>query len=189
MRRTTFGASPTRTILWPPNWRQLSPAGRPPRQSCVRDVVDPLATNLPAVSWAMMSARGRPGKRPVSTAWRPWPVRWLAFASPRRASRSCGRRRRPRTEWATLIGPKEHRVWVGTDIPVPEIPGQNHNDMVVWRDAGTGRSSPLRVAPGDDGGQRGAARLRRQHVPPGQFGTLIKLTPVPERNGQWEGSK
>ena len=28
------------------------------------------------------------------------------------------------TEWATLIGPKEHRVWVGTDIPVAEIPGK-----------------------------------------------------------------
>ena len=29
------------------------------------------------------------------------------------------------TEWATLIGPKDHRVWVGTDIPGAEIPGQN----------------------------------------------------------------
>ena len=28
------------------------------------------------------------------------------------------------TEWATLIGPKEHRVWVGTDIPGAEIPGR-----------------------------------------------------------------
>jgi len=43
------------------------------------------------------------------------------------------------TEWATLIGPKEHRVWVGTDIPVDEIPGNNTTERVVWRDAGTGR--------------------------------------------------
>jgi hypothetical protein len=43
------------------------------------------------------------------------------------------------TEWATLIGPKEHRVWVGTDIPKPETPGQNQNDEVVFRDAATGK--------------------------------------------------
>ena len=43
------------------------------------------------------------------------------------------------TEWATLIGPKAHRVWVGTDIPGAEIPGQNKTDTVVFRDAATGR--------------------------------------------------
>ena len=43
------------------------------------------------------------------------------------------------TEWATLIGPKDHRVWVGTEIPGAEIPGANQTDTVVWRDAATGR--------------------------------------------------
>ena len=43
------------------------------------------------------------------------------------------------TEWATLIGPKDHRVWVGTDIPVAQIPGDNQTDVVVFRDAATGR--------------------------------------------------
>ena len=46
------------------------------------------------------------------------------------------------TEWATLIGPKEHRVWVGTDIPGAEIPGDNATDTVVWRDAGTAGPRP-----------------------------------------------
>jgi hypothetical protein len=43
------------------------------------------------------------------------------------------------TEWATLIGPKAHRVWVGTDIPGAEIPGMNKTERVVFRDAATGR--------------------------------------------------
>lgn len=29
------------------------------------------------------------------------------------------------TEWATLIGLKNRRVWVGTEIPLDEIPGEN----------------------------------------------------------------
>jgi len=43
------------------------------------------------------------------------------------------------TEWATLIGPDNDRVWVSTDIPVNQIPGQNDTDTVVFRDAATGR--------------------------------------------------
>ncbi len=73
------------------------------------------------------------------------------------------------TEWATLIGPKEHRVWVGTDIPLNQIPGVNANDRVVWRDASTGRLARcLRPGAGDDARLRGAAGLRRQHVLPGR---------------------
>jgi hypothetical protein len=84
------------------------------------------------------------------------------------------------TEWATLIGPKEHRVWVGTDIPGPEIPGANRTDRVVWRDASNGRLlavSPMvpvmtqgsAVQPGYDGSM----------YFPGATGTLVRLTPTP----------
>ena len=71
------------------------------------------------------------------------------------------------TEWATLIGPKDHRVWVGTDIPGAEIPGENTTATVVFRDAATGRelARSARV-PRDDPGKRGSARLRRKHVLP-----------------------
>jgi hypothetical protein len=83
------------------------------------------------------------------------------------------------TEWATLIGPKEHRVWVGTDIPLNQIPGVNTNDRVVWRDASTGRelarsaqvpvmTQGSAVQPGYDGSM----------YFPGATGTLVRLTPA-----------
>ena len=88
------------------------------------------------------------------------------------------------TEWATLIGPKEHRVWVGTDIPLNQIPGANANDRVVWRDASTGRelarsalvpvmTQGSAVQPGYDGSM----------YFPGATGTLVRLTPAPVDGG------
>jgi hypothetical protein len=88
------------------------------------------------------------------------------------------------TEWATLIGPKEHRVWVGTDIPLTQIPGGNANDRVVWRDASTGRelarsalvpvmTQGSAVQPGYDGSM----------YFPGATGTLVRLTPAPVDGG------
>lgn len=50
------------------------------------------------------------------------------------------------TEFTALIGSKNKRVLVGTDIPGIEIPGHNQHDFAVWRDAATGRElarSPL----------------------------------------------
>ncbi|WP_250456160.1 hypothetical protein [Caballeronia sp. ATUFL_M2_KS44] len=43
------------------------------------------------------------------------------------------------TEFLALIGPAEHRVVVGTDIPANQPIGSNTQDAVVWREAGTGR--------------------------------------------------
>jgi hypothetical protein len=86
------------------------------------------------------------------------------------------------SEWATLIGPKAHRIWVGTDIPGAEIPGQNHTDRVVFRDAATGRelARSARVPQMTQGsavqpGYRGSVFF------PGAKGTLIKVTPHPVR--------
>jgi len=86
------------------------------------------------------------------------------------------------TEWSTLIGPKDHRVWVGTDIPGAEIPGKNQTDQVVFRDAATGRelARSARVAHMTQGsavqpGYGGSVFF------PGATGTLIKMTPHPVR--------
>jgi hypothetical protein len=84
------------------------------------------------------------------------------------------------TEWATLIGPAKKRIWVGTDIPVDEIPGYNKTDRVVFRDAVTGRllavsgklpfmTQGSAVQPGYGGSV----------FFPGGEGTLVKLTPLP----------
>ena len=79
---------------------------------------------------------------------------------------------------------------MGTDIPVPEIPGQNLNDMVVWRDAGTGRElARSGLLPAMTGGSAVQPGYGGSMFLPGQFGTLIKLTPVPERNGHGQGPK
>lgn len=42
------------------------------------------------------------------------------------------------TEFMTLVGDKDHRVLVGTQIPVGQIPNSNTEDFVVWRNALTG---------------------------------------------------
>jgi hypothetical protein len=50
------------------------------------------------------------------------------------------------TEFMALIGPPARRVLVTTEIPFPQLPGQNTENYVVWRDAETGRQlaiSPL----------------------------------------------
>ena len=84
------------------------------------------------------------------------------------------------TEWATLIGPKNQRVWVGTDIPGGEIPGQNKTDRVVFRDAATGRelARSAKVPQMTQGsaiqpGYGGSVWF------PSAEGTLIKVTPRP----------
>jgi hypothetical protein len=88
------------------------------------------------------------------------------------------------TEWATLIGPKNHRVWVGTDIPGAEIPGGNKTERIVFRDAATGRELARsgRVPQMTQGsaiqpGYGGSVFF------PGQGGTLFKVTPHPSTGG------
>jgi hypothetical protein len=85
------------------------------------------------------------------------------------------------TEWATMMGPKDHRVWVGTDIPGAEIPGQNKTETVVFRDAATGRE--LARSPRVPQMTQGSA------IQPGYGGSvffpvatgiLIKMTPAPK---------
>ena len=88
------------------------------------------------------------------------------------------------TEWATLIGPKEHRVWVGTDIPGAEIPGMNTTDRVVWRDASTGRLLAVsQRVPAMTQGTAVQPGYRGSMYFPGATGTLVKLTPAPVGGG------
>lgn len=84
------------------------------------------------------------------------------------------------TEFTTLIGPKDARVLVGTDIPGPEIPGNNLNDFAVWRNAATGQElarSPL--LPAMTQGTMIQPYYNGDMFFEGQSGTLIKLMPRP----------
>lgn len=85
------------------------------------------------------------------------------------------------TEFTTLIGPSDHRVLVGTDIPNPQIPGNNTNDYVVWRIAATGKEiarSP--ELPAMTQGTMIQPYYNGEMFFEGQAGTLIKLMPTPQ---------
>lgn len=82
------------------------------------------------------------------------------------------------TEFTVLIGSKKKRVLVGTDIPGPEIPGNNHNDFAVWRNAKTGEEiarSPL--LPAMTQGTMIQPYYSGEMFYEGQLGQLIKLMP------------
>lgn len=84
------------------------------------------------------------------------------------------------TEFTTLIGSANNRILVGTDIPGPEIPGNNLNDFAVWRNAATGQElarSPL--LPAMTQGTMIQPYYSGDMFYEGQLGTLIKLSPTP----------
>ncbi len=82
------------------------------------------------------------------------------------------------TEFTALIGSKDKRIVVGTDIPGPEIPGNNHNDYAVWRNALTGEEiarSPL--LPAMTQGTMIQPYYKGDMFYEGELGRLIKLKP------------
>lgn len=83
------------------------------------------------------------------------------------------------TEFTTLINPQTSRVLVGTDIPDGEIPGNNHNDYAVWRNALTGEElarSPL--LPAMTQGTMIQPYYSGNMFYEGQLGDLIQLLPI-----------
>jgi hypothetical protein len=134
-----------------------------------------------AVSWAGMSLEADPENGlfyGVETLAR----KVAAFELTSSGIETVWKKSQTTTEWATLIGPKDHRVWVGTDIPGGEIPGNNKTDEVVFRDAATGRelARSARVPVMTQGsavqpGYGGSVFF------PGAEGTLVKVTPSPKQ--------
>jgi hypothetical protein len=132
---------------------------------------------LPAISWADMSLEADPENNlfyGVETLAR----KVAAFQITKNGIQTVWKQTQTTTEWATLIGPQNKRVWVGTDIPGAEIPGQNKTNTVVWRDAKTGlelarsaRTPSITQGTAIQPGYGGSVYL------PGAKGTLVKLTP------------
>jgi hypothetical protein len=158
-------------------------------QPYVNDPIPPLlkrafataAGGAQAISWADMSLEADP-KNDLFYGVETLARKIAAFKLTDSGIAIVWKKTQTTTEWATLIGPKRHRVWVGTDIPGAEIPGRNTTERVVFRDAATGRelARSARVAQMTQGsavqpGYGGSVFF------PVAKGTLIKMTPHPVR--------
>ena len=170
-----------------PELAQAFATASPKALSCPNGIppVPPESTlpGNPAISWADMSLEADPENRRfygVETLAR----KVAAFRITKSGIRTVWKKTQTTTEWATLIGPKQHRVWVGTDIPGAEIPGMNHTATVVWRDARTGRrlARSERVPRMTQGGAVQPGYGGSVYFP-GAEGMLVKLTPAPVRRG------
>lgn len=135
---------------------------------------------VPAVSWADMSLEADPDNGlfyGVDTLAR----KVAAFKLTSSGIETVWKKRQTTTEWATLIGPKNQRVWVGTDIPGAEIPGQNKTETIVFRDAATGRElARSRKVPQMTQGSAIQPGYGGSVWFPVATGTLIKVTPSPK---------
>jgi hypothetical protein len=164
------------------------------RQPFKDDPVDPVLAAafataspgmLPAISWDDMSLEADPENGlfyGVETLAR----KVAAFRICDSGIETVWKKTQTTTEWATLIGPKEHRVWVGTDVPLNQIPGANTNGRVVWRDASTGRLlARSELLPAMTQGTAVQPGYRGSMYFPGATGMLVKLTPSSVRG--WDG--
>jgi hypothetical protein len=160
----------------------LQPYGNDPIAPELSKAFAQAAGGAQAVSWADMSLEADPENGRfygVETLAR----KVAAFKLTSSGIKTVWKKTQTTTEWATLIGPKNQRVWVGTDIPGAEIPGKNTTERVVFRDAATGRelarSSRLPVMTQGSAIQPG---YNGSVFFSGSTGTLIKVTPSPQRH-------
>jgi hypothetical protein len=128
-----------------------------------------------AISWAPMSVSGDPDTNLVYAA-DALPGKMAAIQVSESGLSILWTANQRTTEFTTLINPETSRVVVGTDIPDGEIPGNNHNDFAVWRNALTGEEiarSPL--LPTMTQGTMIQPYYSGDMFFEGQSGTLIKL--------------
>lgn len=134
---------------------------------------------VPAISWAPMSVSADPENNLIYAS-DSLPGEIAAITITQNGLETVWKANQTTTEFTTLIGPQNSRVIVGTDIPGPEIPGNNINDYAVWRNAATGQElarSPL--LPAMTQGTMIQPFYNGDMFFEGQTGTLIKLMPRP----------
>lgn len=132
-----------------------------------------------AISWAPMSVSADPENNLIFAS-DSLPGEIAAITITPTGLQTVWKANQTTTEFTTLIGPQDRRVLVGTDIPGPEIPGNNANDFAVWRNAATGQElarSPL--LPAMTQGTMIQPYYNGDMFFEGQLGTLIKLMPRP----------
>ena len=134
---------------------------------------------VPAISWAPMSVSADPENNLIYAS-DSLPGKIAAITITSGGLETVWKADQTTTEFTTLIGPQANRVIVGTDIPGPEIPGNNTNDFAVWRNAATGEElarSPL--LPAMTQGTMIQPYYNGDMFFEGQSGILIKLMPRP----------
>jgi hypothetical protein len=86
------------------------------------------------------------------------------------------------TEFIAIIGPPNRRAIVATNIPGPEIPDNNKQDEVVWRNAATGQElARSAILPAITSGTMVQPYYNGDMFYPGAAGSLYKLEPAPAR--------
>ena len=157
-------------------------------QPFLGDPIPPLVTaafstaakgGVPAISWAPASVSADP-KTQLIYAIDSLPGKIAAIKLNRKGLKVAWKAHQTTTEFTALIGSKHNRVLVGTDIPGPEIPGNNLNDFVVWRNAITGKEiarSPL--LPAMTQGTMVQPFYSGDMFYEGELGQLIRLKPRP----------
>jgi hypothetical protein len=86
------------------------------------------------------------------------------------------------TEFLALIGPRQRRVLVGTDVPPGQQIGANTQNWVVWRNADTGNEiARSRLLPAVDTGTMVEPGYAGHMYFLAQNGKIIELTPRPVR--------
>ena len=84
------------------------------------------------------------------------------------------------TEFLALIGPPDHRVVVGTEIPPGQAPVTNTTDFVVWRDAQDGKElARTKQLPKFTSGTMLQPYYFGKMFYPGEDGSLFELTVQP----------
>jgi hypothetical protein len=132
-----------------------------------------------AISWAPMSVSADPENNLIYAS-DSLPGEIAAIAITQTGLQTVWKTNQTTTEFTTLIGPQDKRVLVGTDIPGPEIPGNNMNDYAVWRNAATGQEiARSQLLPVMTQGTMIQPYYNGDMFFQGQSGTLIKLFPRP----------
>lgn len=130
-----------------------------------------------AISWAPMSVSADPDNNLIYAS-DSLPGEIAAISITATGLQLVWKESQTTTEFTTLIGAPASRVLVGTDIPGPEIPGNNSNDYAVWRNAATGQEiARSALLPAMTQGTMIQPNYFGNMFFEGQAGTLIELFP------------
>lgn len=155
----------------------IQPFAGDPLPPLVAAAFSSAANGQPAISWAPASVSADPHSRLIFAS-DSLPGKIAAIKLTCKGLDVVWKANQTTTEFTALIGSQRKRVLVGTDIPGPELPGQNLNDFVVWRNAKTGKElarSPL--LPAMTQGTMVQPYYKGNMFYEGQLGQLIKLMP------------